>query len=531
MKKSVLFIFSFLIIGSTLFAQWVEQSSGVSVTLQTVYAVNDNVVWGCGSSGVVLLTTDGGANWVAKTPTDATVANYAVVALDATTAWVTGTVGGSANCTIWKTTDGGVTWVAQYNNPTGFTDGLILFDANNLLCWGDPDPYPSSAWEILTTTNGGANWTRVPRANYPGADSLNEEYGAARGICKFGNNVWFTGYSAVTGTPNSIYHSIDKGLHWTSAPLMRVNGTSGSGYLAFQNELHGVFVGLDGTRAYSLDGGATWTVATDKTPALRNVTNIPGTDSYLAVGSTGASIISKDGGLTWTTLTGAPAVHLYGVTATANNAWTCGVSGKIAKLSGSQNLPVELKSFIAKMADGKVNLEWITVTETNNKGFEVERKAENGEWSKVAFVDGNGTTTSASKYSYSDDIKNLSAQVLSYRLKQIDYEGTYTYSSEVKIDNLAPTKFEMSQNYPNPFNPTTMIKYGLPVESNVTVTVYNSIGQLVEELVSNVQQAGYYEVPFNATNLTTGTYFYSIKAQPLDGKEGFNTVKKMLLVK
>jgi photosystem II stability/assembly factor-like uncharacterized protein len=534
MKKSLLFIFSFLVISATMYAQWTAQTSGVTVRLRQLSVVNDNIVWCGGNDGTVLLTTDGGATWVKKTAPSATWAIYDIYAIDATTVYVTGMDQNDANAVntkIWKSIDGGSSWVEQYNNVLGFGDGLVMFDANNGVWWGDPDPYPSSAWEILTTTNGGTNWTRVPRANYPGADSANGEYGAAGAICKFGNHVWFTGYTAVTGTPNYIYHSTDRGLHWTSAPLNKVSGTSGSGYLAFHSETHGVFMGLDGTRAYTRDGGATWTVATDKTPALRFVTSVPGTDAYIAVGSSGASLISKDDGVTWTALTGIPAQNMYGVEASANAAWACGNAGTIVKLSGAENLPVELKSFTAKMDDGKVNLEWITVTETNNKGFEVERKSADGQWSKIAFVEGNGTTTSASKYSYNDDITNLSAQVLSYRLKQIDYEGTYTYSSEVKVDNLTPSKFEISQNYPNPFNPSTMIKYGLPVESNVSITVYNSIGQLVEELVSNVQQAGYYEIPFNATNLTTGTYFYSIKAQPVNGEEGFNTVKKMLLVK
>ncbi|MCX6152165.1 MAG: T9SS type A sorting domain-containing protein [Ignavibacteriales bacterium] len=529
MKKGLLFVFV-LLLASTMFAQWTEQTSGVTTTLQLIVAVDDNVLWACGSSGVVLLTTDGGTTWVKKTPTDATVTNYSVAPLDATTAWVTGTVGGSADCIIWKTTDGGTTWVQQYRNPTGFTNGMVMFDANNGVCWGDPDPYPSTAWEIVTTTDGGTTWTRVPRSNYTGADSANGEYGSARGICKSGNTVWFTGYSAVAGTPNSIYKSTDKGLHWTRSTLNKVSGTSGSGYLAFANSNQGVFVGLDGTRAVTIDGGTTWTVATNTTPALRALTYVPGTTSFIATGSSGASLISRDYGVTWEALTGAPAVSLYGVTATSNNAWTCGATGKIAKLAGTANVPVELKSFSAKVVDGKANLEWFTVTETNNKGFEVERNI-SGVWAKVGYVDGSGTKTTGTKYTFVDDIANLKSQSLSYRLKQIDLSGTYEYSAEVQVNNLAPSKFDMSQNYPNPFNPATTIKYALPFESIVNVTVYNSLGQIVSELVNKVQQAGYYEENFNASNLSSGTYIYQIKAVGVNGGQEFSSVKKMILVK
>jgi hypothetical protein len=92
-------------------------------------------------------------------------------------------------------------------------------------------------------------------------------------------------------------------------------------------------MGLDGTRAYTRDGGATWTVANDMSPKLRFVTNIPGTETYIAVGSTGASLISKDGGVTWTELTGAPTQHLYGVEASANVVWACGNAGTIIKMN------------------------------------------------------------------------------------------------------------------------------------------------------------------------------------------------------
>jgi hypothetical protein len=88
------------------------------------------------------------------------------------------------------------------------------------------------------------------------------------------------------------------------------------------------------------------------------------------------------------------------------------------------------------------------------------------------------------------------------------------------------------QNYPNPFNPSTIIKYNLPKESNVTIKVYNLLGEVTASLVNNeVKSMGNYEVNFNASNLSSGIYFYEISASAVDGSENFSSIKKMLLIK
>lgn len=144
MKKqiSAFFVLLMFVLFSTVdvFSQWVAQTSGTTVRLRQLKAVDDNVVWVCGASGVVLRTRDGGTNWEVKTPTNTAVTNYSIDAIDSLTAWITGTVGGSADFTIWKTTDGGMTWTPQYKNPAGFSDGIRFFNANDGVCYADPDP-------------------------------------------------------------------------------------------------------------------------------------------------------------------------------------------------------------------------------------------------------------------------------------------------------------------------------------------------------------------------------------------------------
>jgi hypothetical protein len=191
-------------------------------------------------------------------------------------------------------------------------------------------------------------------------------------------------------------------------------------------------------------------------------------------------------------------------------------------------VPVELSSFTAENVEGEVVLKWQTATETNNQGFEVERSQMSKvksqmDWSKISFVEGRGTTTELTEYSYKDKIPTPGTYV--YRLKQIDFDGTVSYSDEVEIDVTGPKDFTLYQNYPNPFNPTTTIKFALPVDSNVKINVYNSLGQLVETLVDGEMQSGYHEVIFNASRYSSGVYLYQLQAGE------YVSVKKMLLLK
>jgi len=188
-------------------------------------------------------------------------------------------------------------------------------------------------------------------------------------------------------------------------------------------------------------------------------------------------------------------------------------------------IPVELTSFIASTANGEVILNWATATETNNDGFEIQRKQDNSDWGKIAFVEGHGTTTEPNAYEYIDDINSLTLNSVSYRLKQLDFDGGYEYSYEVLVTNVTPDKFELYQNYPNPFNPITNIKYAVPTTSLVTLIVYNPLGKKVATLVNEIKEPGRYEVNFSGSQLASGMYFYSIQV----GK--FKATKKMLLIK
>jgi hypothetical protein len=191
-------------------------------------------------------------------------------------------------------------------------------------------------------------------------------------------------------------------------------------------------------------------------------------------------------------------------------------------------VPVELTSFTASAANESVTLKWETATETNNRGFEVERSIDNFKFAPVGFVAGKGTTIEKSSYTFVD--KSITSENYYYRLKQYDFNGTYSYSDIIEVSNIHPSSFSISQNYPNPFNPATSIKFGLPVDSKVTITVYNSIGEIVSTPIRNSFPAGTHYINIDAVNLTSGTYIYSISAEGSDGSN-FLKSNKMILMK
>jgi len=200
-----------------------------------------------------------------------------------------------------------------------------------------------------------------------------------------------------------------------------------------------------------------------------------------------------------------------------------GVSGRFISPYDLSIIPVELISFIGSSSKGNVELNWTTATELNNSGFEVQRSSDRINFSNIAFVPGFGTTTEPRSYSYTDNTVNNGTYY--YRLKQVDFNGAFAYSDIIDVDVAAPINYALEQNYPNPFNPSTVISYSIPQNSFVTLKVYDIIGNEVATLVNQTQSAGKYDVRFDASGLSNGVYFYTIKA------DNFTSTKKMILMK
>ena len=203
---------------------------------------------------------------------------------------------------------------------------------------------------------------------------------------------------------------------------------------------------------------------------------------------------------------------------------------KKATLSLSSTVPVELVSFSATKQNNSVLLKWKTATEVNNKGFEVQKSIINSSspkergWENLGFVDGKGTSTNVNEYSFKDMVLQSINYV--YRLKQMDYDGSFKYSDEISVGGaLTPEKYLLSQNYPNPFNPSTVISYQVPLNSHVKLSVYDGLGKEVAVLVNQEMAAGRYEAKFNASGLSSGIYFYKLQAG------AYSDIKKAMLLK
>lgn len=359
----------------------------------------------------------------------------------------------------------------------------------NLNCWTDDFEAGTGAWTIVVDAGGAPsclfqiynppypNTYQLPATSSGGvfaldSDDCNGTTGNARSTATITNPFNFSIYQTVYVEWDNDWNAIDA------------------------DDFAYVEVSLDGT---------TWT------PVVTfNATDVRGTHEYYDISSIAAL---------------QPTVYVRVRSIQPGWDWFWAIDN--FSVCGSNPVPVELTSFAAVVNADDVTLNWSTATETNNQGFQVER-SNGGAYEIVGYVAGHGTTTEIQNYSYTD--QNVKAGTYMYRLKQVDYDGSYEYSEVVSVDVVGPKEFILNQNYPNPFNPATKISFSLAVESKVALKIFDVLGQEVLTLVNNNFTAGSHEVEFDASNLNSGVYFYRIEADGVDGQK-FSSVKKMILSK
>jgi photosystem II stability/assembly factor-like uncharacterized protein len=438
--------------------------------------------------------------WFQQTGISAWYPLNSVYFTDNDTGWVV--TGGHTHGAIFKSTDGGTNWT--YQEAQAFLYSVHFTD--NGTGWA-----VGSEGTILNTTDGGTNWN-------PQSSGTEVPLGSVHFI---DNN---TGWAV--GDIGTILNTIDGGTNWNP----QSSGTTQALFSDhFTNNTSGWVAGGNGIILNTIDGGTNWNPQASGTTEYLTSVQFVNSNTGWVVGGGGIILNTTDGGTNWNSQTSGTIEDLRSVHFIDNNTgWAVGGYGITLKTVTGGVIPVELTSFTATSQTGKVYLNWTTATEINNLGFEIERKIINvsdGEWITIGFREGNGTTTDPKEYSYVDVVSDIRASSLSYRLKQIDFSGSYEYSDEVLVDNPAPSDYALEQNYPNPFNPVTIINYSLPVKSQVELVIYNVLGESVTQLVNEKQEAGKYSIEFNAAGFPSGVYLYRLQAGSIV------ETKKMVLMK
>jgi photosystem II stability/assembly factor-like uncharacterized protein len=440
-----------------------------------------------------------------------------------------------------RSTDNGISWQNIYSVPHNFSafgaspTGIIYLNPDSLVKSTDEGNSWQNVFCCLTpwfiiannegdifietglligggsyrSTDEGYSWTQIGIQPYFLMDMV------------FNGNLTFASFSG-----GQLYKSTNKGDNWelvlTAPANLDILFVSKNGYLyGGRSSIQPDFL------FRSTDDGLTWSALGQGvfTNPLADIVENQLGQLFVASQSLGV-FRSTDNGNSWQAINSglsslSPSrlvVDSLGYLYVINN------YGEKLYRSVESTIPVELISFDASLENDGVHLTWRTASETNNYGFDVERwGGSDSKWMNIGFVKGSGTTTEFRAYFFIDD--NITYGKYSYRLKQIDLDGSFEYSEIVEVEVGSLIEFSLEQNYPNPFNPTTNIEYQIPEQSFVTLKIYDVLGNEIAALVSDEKPIGSYEVEFKATGLPSGIYFYRL----ITGN--FIQTKKMVLLK
>jgi len=482
---------------------WQELSSGLN--LWHFYAVDftdPDTGWIVGPNKTIIKSVDGGTNWTPQA-SSAPQNLLDIFMVNSHTGWTVGEWG-----VILKTTDGGTNWVDQ---PSGTQDFLhSCFFLNDQIGWTCGGPVSGTSSIILYTSDGGNQWT--PQ-NSPADASLRDMHFTD------GTHGW------AVGANGNIVHTTDGGATWSKVSI----GRNEDFYSVFFLNNNLGWIGGNSILK-TTDGGATWNeVMTFSTvDQVRQIYFMDASIGWAVLqGSGGALYKTMNGGDNWFRLDIGTNNDLYDISIVNDEVgWIVGTYSTIMK-TDAVFVPVELVSFQANWSDDQVTLKWSTASESNNYGFEVQRKfAGSKNYQKAGFVPGQGTTTEMNYYTFKD--KPTVGGRYYYRLKQVDFDGKFQFSPVAEV--MVPAKFALYQNHPNPFNPKTTISFELPAGTHVVIDIFNELGQKIVTLIDEYRPAGFQQITWNgrddaARPVGSGIYFYHIKTN------GFEATRKLVLLR
>jgi photosystem II stability/assembly factor-like uncharacterized protein len=390
------------------------------------------------------------------------------------------------NLFLYKTTDAGINWYEIQNHNM-----LNMLFINKDTGW-----YADKA--IYKTTDGGLTWQQKYTA---------PQYNWIRDIC-FPDN--FTGFATVN---NVVIKSTDGGNSWSTLSNPYISTLD---FISFATPYRGAAAGRNGKMIITSDGGLTWRTV----ESGYYIYDIEFFRNILAAATyEGKVLISIDYGSSWSEDEFGSSVHSL---ASDGERYLLAMTRKNILLRDfSEYIPVELLSLKAEAEQGQAVISWTTASELNNYGFEVEKRTY-GEYYAIGFRKGAGSSTEVQHYSFKD-VDLVPGTKNYYRLKQVDMNGSFTYSAEVEVETVFSYKLE--QNYPNPFNPLTRIDFAVPEKIFVKMVLYDALGQKIRTLIEEEKLPGTYSLELNAEKLSSGTYFYSMTAGD------FVSVKKIIVIK
>lgn len=317
--------------------RWTPQTSGVTARLRGVSAVNDRVVWASGANGTVLRTSDGGASWQKLTIPDADRLDFRDVDAVSETAAYALSIGPGPASRIYKTLDSGAHWTLQFTNddPKAFFDAMAFWNADRGLAVSDS---VDGRFVIITTSDGGKTWTRVPADRLPPALPNEGAFaGSGTNIAVMGGDRAWIGTGASTRC--RVLRTTDGGKTWQIAETpLAASESAGIFSVAFRDRLHGLTVGGDYRKekdaadnaAATADGGLTWQPVTGLGGFRSVVATVPDMKLWIAVGPSGSDS-STDDGRTWRPIEGG-GYHAFSFAPHARAGWGVGERGAIAKL-------------------------------------------------------------------------------------------------------------------------------------------------------------------------------------------------------
>ena len=494
--------------------QWVLKQSGSSLGGPIDYNnLNPNLVY-YGSNNIIYKSTDMGETFFitgTSVPNSSEIKSITIDDSNPGTFLVA--IESSPNDKIYKTTNDGTNWT-------------LTLDEGQMSFFGIPvtqDPsHPNDIYTMINTnfkksTDFGSTWTTISSNFGPSSAPCDIEVFPDTSIILIGDN----------GT--GIFKSTDYGLTWsqkyfTSGEIPTISVDYTHPGIAWATKWSG-----GGGLLKSTDYGETWVAQSGFGGTNMWGVHVQPTDGNVVIAgcySCGTTWRSRNGGSTWTQINIGSSNYQIAIIDSMNQFAAQG--NGFYKLEAPWFIPVELASFSVQLVQKDVVLNWTTATELNNQGFEIEQSFDNENFSRIGFVPGFGSTTESKSYSFK--ISDAPSGIQYYRLKQIDFDGTFTHFNSVKVDGPVVREFVLNQNHPNPFNPSTTISFSLPVESNVRITLFNMLGQQVAQLVNSDFQAGNHKIEFNAQDLSTGAYIYTLEARGVNDKS-FASNKKMILLK